>query len=169
MSSTLDRHRRYPRDPELLANGRRRRRRLWPMIVLPTPKGWTGPKLVDGQGVEGTFRAHQVPLSDPLKNPDTCAARDWMKGYRPEELFDAHGASSPTSPRLRRTATAAWARTPTPMAVSGCEISACRTSAVRRPGAGARSDGCRGHSSRASSATSPPQPGPAKFPTLRPR
>ena len=65
----------------------------WPMIVLATPKGWTGPRVVDGQRVEGTFRAHQVPLSDPRRNPDHRAMLEqWLKSYRPEELFDASGA-----------------------------------------------------------------------------
>jgi xylulose-5-phosphate/fructose-6-phosphate phosphoketolase len=68
------------------------RRPRWPMIVLATPKGWTGPKVVNGQQVEGTFRSHQVPLSDPLTNPahlDLLQA--WMKSYKPEGLFDARG------------------------------------------------------------------------------
>ncbi len=64
----------------------------WPMIVLETPKGWTGPKYVDGLPVEGTFRAHQVPLADP-SNPDHLRELEaWMRSYRPEELFDDAGA-----------------------------------------------------------------------------
>ncbi|MEN3339380.1 MAG: xylulose-5-phosphate/fructose-6-phosphate phosphoketolase [Acidobacteriota bacterium] len=64
----------------------------WPMIVLATPKGWTGPQIVDGQPVEGTFRAHQVPLSDPRRNPAHLAMLDhWLRSYRPEELFDRNG------------------------------------------------------------------------------
>ncbi len=64
----------------------------WPMIVLRTPKGWTGPKSVDGQQVEGTFRAHQVPLEAVRTNPEHLQLLEqWMKGYRPEELFDAGG------------------------------------------------------------------------------
>jgi xylulose-5-phosphate/fructose-6-phosphate phosphoketolase len=64
----------------------------WPMIVLATPKGWTGPEIVDGQRVEGTFRAHQIPLSDPRKNPQHLQQLDaWMHSYRPDELFDEHG------------------------------------------------------------------------------
>ena len=59
------------------------------MIVLKSPKGWTGPKVVDGLPVEGTFRAHQVPLSDPAKNPEHLQMlEDWLRSYRPEELFD---------------------------------------------------------------------------------
>src|SRR5215472_1992335 len=68
-------------------------RPAWPMIVLRTPKGWTGPKEVDGQRVEGTFRAHQVPLSDPRRKPEHLRQLDaWMRSYRPEELFDERGA-----------------------------------------------------------------------------
>jgi len=64
----------------------------WPMIVLNTPKGWTGPKEVDGQPVEGTFRAHQVPLSDPGGNPEHLRQLEqWLRSYRPEELFDDTG------------------------------------------------------------------------------
>jgi xylulose-5-phosphate/fructose-6-phosphate phosphoketolase len=65
----------------------------WPMIVLRTPKGWTGPKVVDGLPVEGTFRAHQVPLNN-VRNDATHLAQleDWLRSYRPEELFDASGA-----------------------------------------------------------------------------
>ncbi len=67
-------------------------RPLWPMIVLKTPKGWTGPKLVDGHRVEGTFRAHQVPISDPAVNPQHLQQlEEWLKSYRPEELFDEKG------------------------------------------------------------------------------
>ncbi len=68
----------------------------WPMIVLITPKGWTGPKVVDGQQVEGTFRSHQVPLTDPAANPAHLELLEaWMKSYRPEELFDLHGTFRP--------------------------------------------------------------------------
>jgi xylulose-5-phosphate/fructose-6-phosphate phosphoketolase len=64
----------------------------WPMIVLNTPKGWTGPKIVDGQRVEGTFRAHQVPLSNPAANPQHLRMlQEWLQSYRPAELFDAQG------------------------------------------------------------------------------
>ena len=64
----------------------------WPMIVLESPKGWTGPKLVDGQAIEGTFRAHQVPISDPSSHPGHLELLEsWLKSYRPEELFDEQG------------------------------------------------------------------------------
>ena len=71
-------------------------RPAWPMIVLRTPKGWTGPKEVDGLPVEGTFRAHQVPVAQTRTNPDHRAVLErWMRSYRPEELFDATGALIP--------------------------------------------------------------------------
>ena len=64
----------------------------WPMIILRTPKGWTGPKAVDGKPVEGTWRAHQVPLADFDKHPEHLALLEsWMKSYKPEELFDKNG------------------------------------------------------------------------------
>ncbi|TCB92134.1 phosphoketolase family protein [Micromonospora zingiberis] len=65
----------------------------WPMIILRTPKGWTGPDVVDGKQVEGTYRAHQVPLSEVRTNPAHLAELErWLRSYRPEELFDATGA-----------------------------------------------------------------------------
>jgi xylulose-5-phosphate/fructose-6-phosphate phosphoketolase len=68
----------------------------WPMIVLKSPKGWTGPKSVDGLQVEGTFRAHQVPLSDPAAHPEHLKMlEDWLRSYRPEELFDESGRLQP--------------------------------------------------------------------------
>jgi xylulose-5-phosphate/fructose-6-phosphate phosphoketolase len=68
-------------------------RPTWPMIVLRTPKGWTGPKVVDGLPVEGTFRAHQVPLAEVRTNPEHLAQlEEWMRSYKPEELFDSDGA-----------------------------------------------------------------------------
>ncbi len=65
----------------------------WPMIVLRSPKGWTGPKQLDGVPIEGTFRAHQVPIADPRSDPEHLRALEsWMRSYRPEELFDSDGA-----------------------------------------------------------------------------
>jgi xylulose-5-phosphate/fructose-6-phosphate phosphoketolase len=69
-----------------------RTRPRWPMIVLVTPKGWTGPKRVDGKKVEGTFRSHQVPLGEMHEHPEHVALLErWMKRYKPRELFDAEG------------------------------------------------------------------------------
>ncbi len=68
----------------------------WPAIVLRTPKGWTGPKEVDGLPVEGTFRAHQVPLADVRNDPERLGRlREWMLSYRPDELFDEGGRPVP--------------------------------------------------------------------------
>jgi xylulose-5-phosphate/fructose-6-phosphate phosphoketolase len=68
-------------------------RPCWPMIVLATPKGWTGPQVVDGRQVEGTFRSHQVPLSEPHQHPEHLRLlEEWLQSYRPAELFDSHGA-----------------------------------------------------------------------------
>ncbi len=64
----------------------------WPMIVLRSPKGWTGPHEVDGQLIEGTFRAHQVPVTDVKTNPEHLhVLENWMRSYQPETLFDEHG------------------------------------------------------------------------------
>ena len=68
-----------------------RQRPRWPMIILRTPKGWTGPKEVDGQKTEGTWRSHQVPIEE-ISSPDHLKLlENWMRSYKPEELFDATG------------------------------------------------------------------------------
>ena len=68
----------------------------WPMIVLRSPKGWTGPKVVDGLQIEGTFRSHQIPLLIDSDHPDHLAQLEsWMKSYKPEELFDENGRLLP--------------------------------------------------------------------------
>src|SRR6202167_4642829 len=72
------------------------KRPLWPAIVLKTPKGWTGPKMVDGLPVEGTWRAHQVPIDAARTNPGHLALLEqWLRSYRAEELFDAEGTLIP--------------------------------------------------------------------------
>src|SRR5438552_4244334 len=77
-------------------DGRAEGRPRWPMIVLRTPKGWTGPKQVDGLQVEGSFRSHQVPLAEVRSNPEHLAMLEsWMRSYRPDELFDERGALIP--------------------------------------------------------------------------
>ncbi|MGV0873901.1 phosphoketolase family protein [Mycolicibacterium sp. XJ879] len=71
-------------------------RPLWPMVVLRTPKGWTGPKVVDGKKVEGTWRSHQVPLAQTRTDTEHRAQLEsWLRSYRPDELFDEHGALRP--------------------------------------------------------------------------
>jgi xylulose-5-phosphate/fructose-6-phosphate phosphoketolase len=80
---------------EARINGNTMRPR-WPMIVLKSPKGWTGPKWVDGLQIEGTFRSHQVPLSDPATHPEHLRLlEDWLRSYRPEELFGEQGCLRP--------------------------------------------------------------------------
>jgi len=74
-------------------SGGETRRPRWPMLILRTPKGWTGPKEVDGLPVEGTWRSHQVPLADVREHPERIVQlEEWLRSYRPEELFDEHGA-----------------------------------------------------------------------------
>jgi xylulose-5-phosphate/fructose-6-phosphate phosphoketolase len=78
----------------------------WPMIVLRSPKGWTGPKEVDGLKVEGFWRAHQVPIANPRGNPDHLKLLDeWMRSYQPERLFDANGRLVPELQALAPTGT----------------------------------------------------------------
>ncbi|HEX7309869.1 MAG TPA: phosphoketolase family protein, partial [Gaiellaceae bacterium] len=68
----------------------------WPMLILRTPKGWTGPKEVDGLPVEGSWRSHQVPLADVREHPERIGQlEEWLRSYRPEELFDEHGVLVP--------------------------------------------------------------------------
>jgi xylulose-5-phosphate/fructose-6-phosphate phosphoketolase len=68
----------------------------WPMIILRTPKGWTCPKFLDGHALEGTFHAHQVPIEDPATNPAHLALLEqWLRSYRPDELFDPDGRPVP--------------------------------------------------------------------------
>jgi xylulose-5-phosphate/fructose-6-phosphate phosphoketolase len=68
----------------------------WPMIVLVSPKGWTGPKTIDGKRIEGSYRSHQVPITDPVKNPQHLKLlEDWLHSYRPAELFDVNGRLNP--------------------------------------------------------------------------
>ncbi|HET6380738.1 MAG TPA: phosphoketolase family protein [candidate division Zixibacteria bacterium] len=76
--------------------GPRNERPRWPMIILRTPKGWTGPEEVDGDPVEDTWRSHQVPLAGVRSNPEHLRLlEEWMRSYRPEELFDENGAVVP--------------------------------------------------------------------------
>ena len=92
LAGTLDRVLTSIRGIQIEARGARHPNRpRWPMVVFRTPKGWTGPKFVDGKPVEGTWRAHQVPISDFEKPEHVAALEAWMKSYRPSELFDANG------------------------------------------------------------------------------
>ena len=95
--------RRSTRRSTTSARSRRRRasggdatRPRWPMIVLRTPKGWTGPREVDGLQVEGTWRSHQVPVAGARENAEHRAVlEEWLRSYRPEELFDDDGRLVP--------------------------------------------------------------------------
>ena len=72
--------------------GRPQEHPKWPMVILRTPKGWTGPKVVDGKPVEDTWRSHQVPIANPQTDPEQLhVLEEWLRSYRPEELFDAAG------------------------------------------------------------------------------
>ncbi|MET0381913.1 MAG: phosphoketolase family protein [Burkholderiaceae bacterium] len=76
----------------------------WPMIVLASPKGWTGPKRVDGLKIEGSFRSHQVPITSPAQHPEHLRLiEDWLLSYRPHELFDADGRLNEELARLAPT------------------------------------------------------------------
>ena len=89
MAETLDK---VIKDIKTIKKGNSVKRPSWPMIILRTPKGWTGPNVVDGKQVEGTFRAHQIPLvvdKDHKKNLNIL--EKWLKSYKPEELFDKNG------------------------------------------------------------------------------
>ncbi len=97
MAATLDKAveeiRRIRHDARVNGNLTRPR---WPMIVLKSPKGWTGPEWVDGLRIEGTFRAHQVPIAVDADHPEHLKLlEDWLKSYRPEELFDVQGRLQP--------------------------------------------------------------------------
>src|SRR5207244_1590244 len=82
------------------------RRPCWPMIILRTPKGWTAPKNVDGHRIEGSWRAHQVPIPDVVANPKHLAQLEtWMQSYRPQTLFDDTGNLLPSLKRLVPTGT----------------------------------------------------------------
>ena len=115
------------------------------MIVLRTPKGWTGPKVVDGKPVEGTWRAHQVPLADMASNPEHLKLlEEWMRSYRPEELFDEAGRLRPELAALAPDGRAADGRQPARQrrrcccATCGCPTSATTPSPSPHP---ARVDG----------------------------
>src|SRR5579885_601791 len=86
--------------------GGSRERPRWPMVILRTPKGWTGPKEVDGQPTEGTWRSHQVPLAEIATKPEHLRQLEaWLRSYRPEELFDEAGALRPELAALAPTGT----------------------------------------------------------------
>ena len=112
--------------------------------MLRTPKGWTGPKVVDGLPVEGTFRAHQVPLADVREDPEHLAQLEaWMRSYRPEELFDERGRLRAELAALAPTRRPpAWARIRTPTAAACSGRSTCPTSPTTRCRCRARPPSC---------------------------
>ena len=87
--SQIQRLARNAEDPQVVD------RPLWPVLILRTPKGWTGPRYVDGQRVEGTWRSHQLPLADLGKPSHLMQLQQWLESYRPHELFDAQGTLLP--------------------------------------------------------------------------
>ena len=114
LDTVLDEIERIQADARAHANAERPR---WPMIVLRSPKGWTGPAMVDGKPAEGSWRSHQVPLAGLAENPAHLAQLEtWMRSYRPEELFDESGALVGVGGAPADAAHAAWARTRTRMA-----------------------------------------------------
>ena len=93
LDTAIEQIRAFQRDAREQGNQDRPR---WPVIVLRSPKGWTGPKMVDGLQIEGTFRSHQVPISISASRPDHLVLlEEWLRSYRPEELFDANGRLLP--------------------------------------------------------------------------
>ena len=109
------------------------KRPRWPMIVLGTPKGWTGPKEVDGKKTEGFWRSHQVPLGELHENPEHVQLLEkWLASYRPEELFDADGRLRPELADLAPKGSGGWAPLRTPTAACCSKISSCRISATTR-------------------------------------
>lgn len=87
--SQIQRLARHGEDPQVID------RPLWPVLILRTPKGWTGPRYVDGQRVEGSWRSHQLPLADLGKPPHLMQLQQWLESYRPHELFDDQGTLLP--------------------------------------------------------------------------
>ena len=118
LAATLDHC--YARIREIQADARRRGARAideppaWPAIVLRTPKGWTGPAVVDGQPMAGTFRAHQVPLVAAKTDPAQLhLLEEWLQSYEPGTLFTDAGALVPSWRPSHRRARGAWAPTRT--------------------------------------------------------
>ena len=116
----------------------------WPMIVLKTPKGWTCPPIVDGQQVEGTFRAHQVPLPEARTNDDhRRVLEQWLKSYRPEELFDDAGRPVPELLGLAPSGTRRMSANP--VANGGIELRDLRLPDWRQYGVSAERHGATQH------------------------
>jgi xylulose-5-phosphate/fructose-6-phosphate phosphoketolase len=110
--------------------GRVAARPRWPMIVLRSPKGWTGPKAVDGKPTEGSWRSHQVPLANLADSPEHLRQLEaWLRSYRPESCSTTRARSCPRSRRWRPRARGAWGLTRTRTAACCSRIWSCPTSA----------------------------------------
>ena len=102
----------------------------WPMIILRTPKGWTCPKELDGHKLEGSWRAHQIPIADPVTNPAHLKlVEEWMRSYKPEELFDEKGTLIPELKEMAPVGRGASRQIRMRMAACCGSRSICRTSA----------------------------------------
>ena len=147
-----------------------KQRPRWPMIVLRTPKGWTGPKVVDGKQIEGTFRAHQVPMGDMDKPAHIKILERWMKSYQPEKLFDETGALRPELAELAPKGARRMGANPHAnggLLLRDLQMPDFRDYAVEV--ATARRGRCRGHAraGRIHPRRDEDEPGP-KFPRVRP-
>ncbi len=143
----------------------------WPAIVLRTPKGWTGPREVDGMPVEGTFRSHQVPLAGVRENPEHLAQLErWMRSYRPEELLRRRRRARRRARRARaRRASCAWARSRTPTAAALLEpldLPDPAAYALDGDAAGGRARGVHAPARRAAARRLRPQRRAAQLPPL---
>lgn len=144
MASTLDTIVNQIRSIQTRARaGGHTERPLWPMIVLRTPKGWTGQKEVDGKKTEASWRSHQVPMGEMHENPGHVKVlEEWMKSYRPQELFDSSGRLKPElaelAPKGRRRIGGQSARQ-RGSAAEGSQ--APRLPGLRGPGPASRRDG----------------------------
>jgi len=104
------------------------------MIVLRSPKGWTGPKVVDGLQIEGTFRAHQVPLAVDAAHPEHLPLLErWLKSYQPGELFDPSGRLKPELAELAPSGARRMGAIRTPTAACCCGTCGCRNFDSTRP------------------------------------
>ena len=117
----------------LARTGSAAERPAWPMIILRSPKGWTGPKEVDGLPAEGSFRSHQVPLADVRGRPDHMAVLEsWLRSYRAGELFDADGGPIAAIKALAPVGDRRMSANPKANGGRVLRISPCPTSATTR-------------------------------------
>ena len=145
----------------------------WPMIVLNSPKGWTGPKEVDGVQIEGTFRAHQVPILVDPGHPDHFKLlENWMKSYKPEELFDESGSFIPELAELAPKGNRRMGANPHAnggLLLRDLRMPDFREYAVNVPSPAIGSGRRHARAWNVPARRGQAQPGAAKFPDLRPR